>query len=575
MAPDDFRVRPAPGVEGATAYAVPRASAPTDLKLDGNEGRGPTEADVAEMRQVLTPELLRRYPSTAALEARLAERLAVTADRVIVTAGGDDALDRICRAMLAPGRTIVFPEPGFEMVARYATLAGGDVVRVPWREPTYPTDRVLEVLDERTAVVVVTHPNNPTGGVATADDLRRLSAAIPEGLLLVDLAYVEFADEDLTALALELPNALVVRTFSKAWGLAGARVGYAAGPAPVIAWLRACGAPYAVAAPSIALAGARLDQGDARMDAFVARVRQERAAIAAAFAETGATPWPSQANFVLAEVGDPLWFRDGMAGLGIAVRAFPGKPALDGCSRIACPGGDEDLDRVVHALRTVRAPEALIFDLDGVLADVSSSYRTAILQTAAEYGVTLTAEDVQEAKAAGDANNDWIVTTRLLAERGVDVPLADVTATFERLYQGTEEEPGLWTTETALVEPGWLAALAERMPVGIVTGRPRGDAERFLEQMGFAPSISALVCMEDGPAKPDPAPVRTGLERLGVQRAWMIGDTPDDIVAARAAGVVPLGIRAPGDAAPAETALIRAGAARVLPDLDALLEVLP
>ena len=159
-----------------------------------------------------------------------------------------------------------------------------------------------------------------------------------------------------------------------------------------------------------------------------------------------------------------------------------------------------------------------------------------------------------------DANNDWIVTWRLVQAAGVEVSLAAVTRAFEDAYQGTASEPGLWTQEPLLASEALLDALAGRVRLAVVTGRPRRDAARLLDAAGWAGRFETVVCMEDGPAKPDPAPVRLALSRLGAARAWMVGDTPDDVRAARAAGVVPLGVLAPGDTDPEP--LSRAGAAR-------------
>ncbi|HCH64454.1 MAG: hypothetical protein CL927_14405 [Deltaproteobacteria bacterium] len=544
-----------------TAYKVPRAEAPTDLFLDGNECRGP-EPRFAARVLAEEAERLRRYPDAAPLTALLAERFGIAPGQVLVTAGGDDALDRICRVAVREGGDVILPRPGFEMVARYTRLAGGTIVDVPWTAPAYPTDAVLAAVGPETRAVVVTSPNNPTGGFATADDLRRLAQAAPNAWLVVDLAYAEFAEEDLTTIALELPNAVVVRTFSKAWGLAGLRVGYALASAERIDRLRASGAPYAVSGPSLLLAEARLREGEADLQATVERVRFEREDLRRRLHRLGIEAPASQGNFVFAKVDDPIWMRDALAGLGIAIRAFPGRPGLERAVRITCPADVRSYTRLTRALETVLRPEAWLFDLDGVLADVSRSYRQAILQTAAEFGVSLTAADVANAKAEGDANNDWVLTQRLLARAGVVVSLEAVTETFERLYQGTDEAPGLWTTETLLVPPEQLRRWATARPLAVVTGRPRRDAERFLDAFGIRDCFRSVMCMEDGPAKPDPAPVLKALSELDVARAWMVGDTPDDAAAARSAGVLPLGILAPGDRDPAP--LTRAGCARIL-----------
>ncbi len=217
-------IQPIPAVAAARAYAVPRAGAPCDLRLDANEGEAPPEIWLDALR-ALSPEALRRYPGPAQLEARLAAWWALAPEQVVLTAGGDDALCRACRAMLAPGRSAIVPVPGFEIVLREVRLTGGELIPVPWGPGPLPTDAMLAAVRPDTTLIVVTHPNNPTGGWATAEDLRRLRAGAPQALLLVDLAYVEFADEALTALALGMPGTLVVRTLSKAWGLAGLRLG--------------------------------------------------------------------------------------------------------------------------------------------------------------------------------------------------------------------------------------------------------------------------------------------------------------------------------------------------------------
>jgi HAD superfamily hydrolase (TIGR01548 family) len=206
---------------------------------------------------------------------------------------------------------------------------------------------------------------------------------------------------------------------------------------------------------------------------------------------------------------------------------------------------------------------------------VSESYRASILTTARRFGVQLTPDDVRARKAAGNANDDWALTHDLVTRSGVDATLAAVTAEFEAIYQGCAGAPGIRRHETLIPNPLLLRALAVRLPLAIVTGRPRIDAERFLKEHGIGQYFRTVVCREDAPLKPDPAPIRLAMQRLGATRAWMIGDTPDDIRAARTAGVVPLGILAPGEPAEGKDPLFAAGAARVLITIEEILTCLP
>ncbi|MFU8802957.1 MAG: aminotransferase class I/II-fold pyridoxal phosphate-dependent enzyme [Bradymonadaceae bacterium] len=568
------QLEPSRAISGQGAYHVPRAAAPVDLRLDGNEGAQPP-AVLFTVLSSIGASVIRNYPSACELENLLAERHGVDPSQVLVTAGADDALDRMCRAMLEEGRSMILPEPSFEMLRRYGLLAGGAVVSVPWPDGAFPRAAVLEAVDDSTAMIVMVTPNNPTGGVATAADLAAVASGAPHALIVLDHAYVEFADEDLTEAAKTYPNVVVARTLSKAWGLAGLRVGYAIGPARVIEWLRATGHPYAVSGPSLAMAKWRVETGAEDMAAFVDAVADERRRLEVLLNELGADAQPSQGNFVFARHPNSLWIRDGLASLGIAIRAFPGREGLEDGLRIACPGNEDDFARLEHGLRTVLAPEAILFDVDGVLADVSESYRRCIIETAASFGVEIGLEDVTAVKAAGQANNDWVVTRRILASRGVEVSLDEVTSRFEELYQGTDDAPGLRSREGLICTIGWLEKLAGTRSLGLVTGRPRKDAERFLRDEGIEGFFDALVCMEDGPLKPDPAPVLRAMELMDVERVWFIGDTPDDARAGRAAGAVSLGIIAPGEAEGSiGKSLIETGAGRILAHLDELEELL-
>lgn len=353
MSESEFTPVPSPGVESITAYRVPPPPCPTDLRLDGTHG---TEiaTDLAAALTALDVKIWSHYPDAKPLESALATRLGVDPSRVIVTAGADEALDRVCRALLAPGRRLVLPTPTFEMIPRYARLAGAKVVEIPWRAGGWPLEAVLDRGEAgKVDLIAVVSPNNPTGAVATRDDLRRLAAAFPNTPILIDLAYIEFADDDLTSEALQIPQAIVVRTFSKAWGLPGVRVGYAVAPPTIAAWIRTAGGPYPVGSIALALAESWLDRGEAAMREYVSRVREERSALEGLLVEWGANVQPSQANFVFARFRDSVEVRNRLARLGIAVRTFPGLAGLEDAIRMTLPGHAASFDRVARAFQDV------------------------------------------------------------------------------------------------------------------------------------------------------------------------------------------------------------------------------
>ncbi len=342
---------PVPLVDPRLAYRKPGVPGTVRLRLDANEGATPSIEAVLDALRLGGPELVRRYPDTRAFEAMLAARYGLDPDQAFVTAGADEGIDRCCRAFLGAGRSMLLTDPTFEMFERYATLTGGAVERVRWAPGPFPADAMLAAIDDRVSIVAVVTPNNPTGEVATIEDLRRIASAAPRALVILDHAYAEYADRDLTAEALALPNVVVIRTFSKAWGLAGCRVGYTLGRAAILAALRAAGGPFPVAATSLAIVTAHLERGTAGRDGHVARIREERLRLQGQLARRGASPRTSQANFVYAELGPRA--ADVHAALreqGILVRLLRDRSGAPHGLRITLPGDEGQFALLTSAL---------------------------------------------------------------------------------------------------------------------------------------------------------------------------------------------------------------------------------
>eukprot|EP01061_Rhynchopus_euleeides_P005350 TRINITY_DN14613_c0_g1_i1.p2 TRINITY_DN14613_c0_g1~~TRINITY_DN14613_c0_g1_i1.p2 ORF type:complete len:242 (+),score=105.40 TRINITY_DN14613_c0_g1_i1:53-778(+) len=209
----------------------------------------------------------------------------------------------------------------------------------------------------------------------------------------------------------------------------------------------------------------------------------------------------------------------------------------------------------------------LLLDMDGVLAEVKQSYRQCIVDTAAAFGSTVTFKEITAEKLKGNANNDWVLTRKMLADRGIEASLQDITDKFEEIYSELRK------LETLIPAVGVIEELHRRCEgrVAIVTGRPRKDCEFFLEQFGLSRFVSHSVCMEDGPPKPAPNAVETACKHLDLHPAetLMIGDTVDDILAAVSAGGRGVGTLLPDDHA---RTVIENAAFETVPSVVAMLE---
>ena len=356
-------VEPVPALERLPPYSVGRPPFETDLTLDFNESLEalPVSGSAPEASNA------HLYPWTAQLEVQLAQRMGVDPERVIVTCGADDALERSVRSVCCPGRRAVMIKPTYGMPWRYAITSGAEIIAVPWWRGSFPVDEVCDAAGNDAALIFLVSPNNPTGSVITREEFTAVAERLPRTLILHDQAYREFADPefDLTETALAYPNVVLVRTFSKAWGGAGLRVGYAVGDARIVDWLRRIGQPFPVSRLSLELLEVTLASAAEPSIERIDRIRLERDRLTQLLADLGAEPVPSQASFVLARFNDASWLRTAMAALGIAIRGFPGRSALDNWLRTTLPGNTAAFVRLTGGFRTVLRPDALVFHLGG------------------------------------------------------------------------------------------------------------------------------------------------------------------------------------------------------------------
>jgi HAD superfamily phosphatase len=222
--------------------------------------------------------------------------------------------------------------------------------------------------------------------------------------------------------------------------------------------------------------------------------------------------------------------------------------------------------------------DAIVFDCDGVLVEVTESYREAIQQTVAAFtGERPSRELIQEFKNRGGWNNDWKLSHQLIIDAGVEAPYAEVVAKFDRLFMG-EDGDGLIVRERWIAKPGLIERLEKRYQLAILTGRERYELDATLGRLGMAGRFDPLIT-HDMECRPKPAP--DGLLLIAAQlpgaKLWYVGDTVDDACCARAAGVPFIGIAAPENPRYGELvrALQREGAVGVLGDINQLEDVLP
>ena len=356
-----------PYVAEIKAY-VPGTSTAADgrklVKLSANESPlGASPAAMAALAETPTPEYY-PDPGANALRAQLAALHGLAMERVICGTGSDELLNLAAQAFAGPGDEVLQTDFTFMMYKIAAQRVGATIVTAPAINYGTDVDVLLDHVTERTKVVFLANPNNPTGTYLPREEVARLHAALPKNVLFVlDQAYAEYLPEGVDDggmdLARETDNVLVTRTFSKIYGLAGQRIGYATGAQDLIEALYRIRGPF-----SVNTLGERAATAAAKDQAFVTSVRDhtiaERARFVAAMdalGNHGISTIPSEANFVMVLFDGALTAeaaRDAIADAGYAVRYFP-QAGLDHTLRITI-GTAGQMDDIAEAIR--KAAEA-------------------------------------------------------------------------------------------------------------------------------------------------------------------------------------------------------------------------
>ncbi len=347
-----MRIRPE--IAALPAYKQGRQAGADVFKLSSNEN--PFDPLPGVVQAVQAAHGFNRYPDATAarLRARLAERFGTTDDHVHVAAGSVSILFQLAQATSGAGDEILFSWRSFEAYPSLATVAGSTAVTVPNdADGRHDLDAMADAVTDRTRMIIVCTPNNPTGPVVTQAGFDAFLARVPADVLIVlDEAYAEFvtdpdAVDGARVLAAGHPNVVVLRTFSKAYGLAGLRVGYAVGDPRVLAAARSAGIPLSVTAAAEEAALASLDAED-ELRERVAELAARRDELAARLRETGWDVPEAQGNFVWLPAGDrALEVAEAFEAAGLIVRPFAG----DGV-RISI-GEAESLGHIVRVAASV------------------------------------------------------------------------------------------------------------------------------------------------------------------------------------------------------------------------------
>jgi histidinol-phosphate aminotransferase len=330
----------------------PPLSGRDGLRLDFNENTFAPSPKVMERLRSITAEGLTKYPERVPVEAIVAAKFGLDAKQVLLTNGVDEAIHLIAVTFLDEGDEALVWTPSFFMYdVSIELMSPGGLRRVQADETMrFPLERYLAGITERTKLMIIASPNNPTGATVSREDLLTIAKAAPHAVLLVDEAYFHFHGETTLGDVSSVPNLLVARTFSKAYGLANLRVGMVAGDARLVGYIRKASSPYNVNGVALECLKAALED-DAYIDWYVEQIRVGRERMMRGLDELGVPYFPSEANFVLMRIGEKHQeLVAAVRGHGVLLRDRSADPGCDGFVRITI-GVEEQVTAGLAALR--------------------------------------------------------------------------------------------------------------------------------------------------------------------------------------------------------------------------------
>ena len=331
-----------------------------NLRLHLNENTAGCSPNVARVLRELTRQDAAVYPDYDAVISATARFFDIGVDNVVLTNGLDDGIMLASLVSLrgAPADDpfeAIIVQPAFDMYAACAEALGARIIDVPpVPDFFFPLQRVTEAIGVKTRIIFLTNPNNPTGLSIPRSSITAIAAAAPQALVFLDEAYADFSGQTMIedAATGRIPNLVVGRTFAKAFGLAGLRVGAVVSSAATLAPIRRAVLPYTLNAYAAAALPAAIDDRE-YFEWYLEEVRESKRLLYDTLARAGVRFWPSDGNFVLACFGDDLArVVAGLAGRGINIRDRSRDPGCAGCARITA-GVLDHTRRLVTALEEV------------------------------------------------------------------------------------------------------------------------------------------------------------------------------------------------------------------------------
>lgn len=515
------------------------------------------------------------YPEYADFKRRLTAFYGVSENTLLLTNGSDDGISVICNTYIEPGEdTAIISTPCFSMFPHCLLLAGANLRAVKvLPNLDFNLEGIDQALNEGAKLAIFATPENPTGAQIPQYKVEEWCSMYPETLIVIDEAYAEFAQTTFVNLVSTYSNLVVTKTFSKAWGMAGLRLGCVFAQPQLIDYFGRVALPYGVNASAVWTANKLLDQPDA-VQAYVESISARKAELVKELEKRQFQVRDGAGNSVLLSMGiNADKFCEFARKKNVLLRnrsasVFPlgDSDPMWGRVRVSV-GTESEQSAFLDALDSFCASYGVIFDLDGTLVDTSESFdQTVALMVEKHSGKPLVEKELQRLREEGGYNDDWVSIVELLRRRGVSTSVQEIAPEALALYLtlAMQTETLLWTFQA-------LKKLGERYPIFIVTGRSRFEYAKVWGDR-LDPVFKRVYCSDDVPGcalKPSPDYILRNMVDFDLAQGIYIGNSVDDMMAGRDAGIDRIGITTSAS----EAALKEAGGQMIIQEMSQLEKV--
>ncbi len=526
-------------------------------KLDSNENPyGASPAVIGAIRN-FDPAKVSTYPAYGALIEKLATFWGAEPVNFVLTNGCDEAISVVLNTFLKEGDKVLSYGPTFSMPKLYTECLGGKFIEIDYCEKfAFNYDKFVQNIQDDVKILYLTSPNNPTGEIISLDIVQKLLNSNKDKLVVLDCTYFNYSNvvqKEYFELVRKFDNLIVVKSFSKDYALAGLRLGYIFSNSQIINETKKVISPYSVNAVAL-FAGIEALCDRVYLRGVVDKINSSKKKFINALEEFGYKVYSTEANFVLVDCGNYADFLyQKLLNNGVKVKYFKNIPALKNTFRVTVPKL-EDVDFIIELFKPRRL---FVFDMDGVIFDVSNSYREAIKKTVFYYTKReIQDTEIQNVKNMGGMSNDWDVSYYLINQAGFSPDYNEMVDVFQDFFfiKG-RDNAGLIDREVCVLNEEFFEKLTKHADCALFTARPRDEAFYSLKKDKLEKYFSYCVCNEDLEGHHKPSPF--GLNKIKASCCYVdicyFGDTVDDIKAGVDANVAVYGIIPPNAKAVDET----------------------